>query len=201
MFQPKKEYDVSSDKIQIEDFHKYKDEFVTRPPYQRKTVWSIKKQQDLVDSLFRGYYIPKLVLREVRLTEERILREVVDGQQRITTVQNFFSNKIKLPKTLSNLKKDLVDKYYKDLPTEFRKFVDRNLKFEADVIKNIEDPKSKEHQNIATEIFWRLQQGESLNFMEVAHARLSSTARNFIVHYSDEISFDYEKYEHIDSNS
>ena len=36
--------------------------------------------------------------------------------------------------------------------------------------------------------------------MEIAHARLSSLTRNFIVKYADDIRFDYESYEPIDNN-
>lgn len=200
MFSPKNQYDVFPDKIDIRDFDEYRDEFVTRPPYQRKVVWSNKKQQALLDSLFRRYYIPKLVLREVRLGTDRVVREVVDGQQRITTVQRFFQDKTKLPDSLSSLDKRLAGKRYSELDAVVRKFVDKDLKYEVDIIKNIDDPTSRDHQRIATEIFWRLQQGESLNFMEIAHARLSSLVRNFIVKYADDISFDYKKYAPIDEN-
>ena len=86
------------------------------------------------------------------------------------------------------------------MDTEFRRFIDRSLKYQADVIKNIDEPDNVKHQIIATEIFWRLQQGESLNYMEVAHAQLSSLTRNFIVKYSDDQTFDYDKYEPIDTN-
>ncbi len=36
--------------------------------------------------------------------------------------------------------------------------------------------------------------------MEIAHAQLSSLSRNFIVKYSDDLTFDYSKYEPVDSN-
>jgi hypothetical protein len=78
--------------------------------------------------------------------------------------------------------------------------VDKDLKYDVDLIKGIDDPLNPEHQRIATEIFWRLQQGESLNFMEIAHARLSSRVRNFLVKYGDDISFDFEKYQPVDEN-
>jgi len=200
MFLPKSQYDVIPDKIDIRDFHLYTEEYVTRPPYQRKNVWSTKKQQALLDSLFRRYYIPKLVLREVRLGDDRGIKEVVDGQQRIVTAQRFFTDELKLPDTLASLDTNLPGKRYSELPDMIRKFVDKELKYEADIIKNIDNPKSPEHQRIATEIFWRLQQGESLNFMEIAHARLSSLVRNFIVKYADDISFDYAHYTPIDQN-
>ncbi len=199
-FNPKQEYLIVEDKIRLKDFHEYSDFYITRPPYQRKSVWSVKKQQALIDSIFRRYYVPKLVIREVRLSEDRTINEIIDGQQRITAIQNFFNNKIKLPKSLIDIHKDLPNKYFKDLSPEFRMFIDKNLHISGDVIKNIEDPKNPEHQKIATEIFWRLQQGESLNFMEIAHAKLSSTSRNFIVKYSDDITFNFEKYEPVDFN-
>lgn len=199
-FNPRTEYTIVSKEFSIKDFFEYQEDFVTRPPYQRKAVWKKKKKQALMDSLFRRYYIPKLVIREVRKGENDVVNEVVDGQQRITTVQDFFDNKYSLPKTLSDLGEGLAGKYYKDLDTGIRKFIDKSLKYQADVIKNIEEPSNVEHQIIATEIFWRLQQGESLNYMEVAHAQLSSLSRNFIVKYSDELTFDYNAYRAIDSN-
>lgn len=199
-FNPKSEYTIVSTEFGIKDFFDYREDFVTRPPYQRKSVWSTAKKQALMDSLFRRYYVPKLVIREVRLSDNETASEVIDGQQRISTVQEYFDNKYPLPKSLSDLSADLPGQYYKDLDSDIRKFIDKSLKYQADVIKNIDAPNSVDHQIIATEIFWRLQQGEALNYMEVAHAQLSSLTRNFIVKYSDDQAFDYEKYEPIDDN-
>ena len=94
----------------------------------------------------------------------------------------------------------IANKYFGELSTELRKFIDKELIINADIVKNIDDPRNPEHQKVATEIFWRLQQGEQLNFMEVAHAKLSSLSRNFIVKYSDDETFDYENYIPIDNN-
>lgn len=199
-FNPKSEYTIVPTEFSIKDFYEYKEDYVTRPPYQRKVVWSKAKKQSLMDSLFRRYYIPKLVVREVRLSDDRTLNEIIDGQQRITTVQDFFSNYYPLPKSLKDVSEDLPGKYYKDLDTDVRKFIDKSLKYQADVIKNIEKPDDVRHQIIATEIFWRLQQGETLNYMEVAHAQLSSITRNFIVKYADDQTFDYYTYKPIDNN-
>ena len=199
-FNPKPEYTIVPTEFSIKDFHEYKEDYVTRPPYQRKVVWSKAKKQSLMDSLFRRYYIPKLVVREVRLSDDRTVNEIIDGQQRITTVQEFFNNQYPLPKSLEDVSEDLPGKYYKDLDSDVRKFIDKSLKYQGDVIKNIEKPDDVKHQIIATEIFWRLQQGETLNYMEVAHAQLSSLTRNFIVKYADDQTFDYNTYEPIDNN-
>ncbi len=199
MFSPTTEYLVKQDNISIKDFAQYAEVFVTRPPYQRKSVWSAKKQRALLDSLFRQYYVPRLVIRQVRLPGNKV-KKVVDGQQRITTVQQFFADEIRLPSTLSDLHPSLPGKRYCDLDVEVRIFIDQQLKFEVDIVHNIEDPLNPDHQKIATEIFWRLQQGESLNYMEEAHARLSSLTRNFVVKYADDITFDFGAYEPRDEN-
>ena len=199
-FNPEQKYLITETKIPIKDFHDYSEEYITRPPYQRKTVWSKKKKENLLDSLFRRYYVPKIVIREIRLSEKKTVREIIDGQQRINVVQDFFNNKLKIPKSLSDLHPELPGKYFSKLTAEFRRFIDREIQYNADIVKNIDDPKNPDHQKIATEIFWRLQQGESLNFMEIAHARLASLSRNWIVKYGDDISFDYDKYIPIDKN-
>ena len=69
MFDPQSEYDVISRDIRIREFVDYWEAFVLRPPYQRKNVWNRKRQQELLDSLFRRFYIPRVVIREVRLDE------------------------------------------------------------------------------------------------------------------------------------
>lgn len=199
-FNPKQEYLILEDKIQLKDFFEYKEDYITRPAYQRKSVWAVKKQQSLFDSILRRFYVPRLVIREVRLSQARTVKEIIDGQQRITAIQEFYNNEFKLPSSLVDIHPDLANKYYNELTSELRKFIDKELAIKADIVKNIDDPKNPEHQRVATEIFWRLQQGEQLNFMEIAHAKLSSLTRNFIVKYSDDETFDYEKYIPIDAN-
>ena len=46
-FNPKTEYTIVSKEFSIKDFFEYKEDFVTRPPYQRKAVWKKKKKQAL----------------------------------------------------------------------------------------------------------------------------------------------------------
>ena len=47
-FNPKTEYTIVPTEISIKDFFEYKEDFVTRPPYQRKAVWNKKKKQALM---------------------------------------------------------------------------------------------------------------------------------------------------------
>jgi hypothetical protein len=200
MFNPKPQYEVIQDSLPIRDFKDYWEEFVVRPPYQRKSVWSRKKKQALLDSLFRRYYVPRIVIREVRRDATKTAREVIDGQQRITTAKEFLADQVPLPETLKDIDPALPGATYSTLPAELRRFVDRELKYNADIVKGIEDPKNREHQKIAAEIFWRLQQGETLTYMEIAHSRLASLSRNFVEKYADDITFDFAKYEPVDAN-
>lgn len=200
MFDPQSKYDVVSRDVRIREFLDYWEAFVVRPPYQRKSVWSRKDQQSLLDSLFRRYYVPRIVIREVRLSEGKTVREIIDGQQRIITAKAFLSDELPLPKSLADVHPALAGAYFKELPVEIRQFVDLELTYTADIVKGISDPKNPEHQQIATGIFERLQQGVSLNYMEVAHARLSSLSRNFVVQHADDIRFDYETYKPVDDN-
>jgi hypothetical protein len=163
-------------------------------------VWSKQRQQQLLDSLIRRYYVPRIVLREVRLDGSTVKKEVIDGQQRITTVQLFFKDKLPLPASLADVSGDMPGKTYSALPVEVRKYIDKELVYNADIVKGLDDPRHELHQRTAADIFWRLQQGVSLNTMEKAHSRLSSLTRNFVVKYADDISFDYEAYEPIDKN-
>lgn len=200
MFDPPTSYDVIPNYIKLEDFHKYPEDYVVRPPYQRKSVWSRGKKQALLDSLFRRYYVPKIVLREIKLAEKEKKLEVIDGQQRISVARDFYNGDLTLPQSLRDLDSSLPGKRYSELSVAIRQFVDKTLQYDVDTVKGIDDPRNPEHQQTAAEIFWRLQQGESLNYMEVAHARLSSLPRNFVVKYADDISFDYESYKPIEDN-
>lgn len=199
MFNPRPEYRVENNVYKLIQFHRYPGKFITRPPYQRKSVWKRKEQQALLDSLFRKYYVPRLVMREVRIDDENIFHEVIDGQQRINTVQAFYKNQLKLPESLKDIRPDFPGKTIEELPDEFVEFFDE-LSFDVDIVTGIDKPTNEKHQEIATEIFWRLQQGEPLKYMEKAHARLSSLSRNFVVKYSDDILFDYDNYKSLDHN-
>ena len=69
-----------------------------------------------MDSLFRRYYVPRLVLRQVKLGDKAIVREVVDGQQRIVTAQRFFADELRLPDSLRDVDGRLPGLSYTILP-------------------------------------------------------------------------------------
>ncbi|MFW5928268.1 MAG: HNH endonuclease family protein, partial [Thermoplasmatota archaeon] len=197
-------YFIEKDSIKLKEFDEDEGIYVTRPPYQRKSVWSPKKQKQLIDSFFRRYYVPSIVLRSIVIPDpegggNKEVKEVVDGQQRIIAIQNFFDNKIPLPDTLSDLT-DEAGKYYKDLSDNVKQHIENTCKLDARIVEGVKNPDNKVHQKKATEIFWRLQQGEKLTRMEEEHSKLNSAVRNYIVKLADDISFDKERYEPKEKN-
>ena len=66
-FNPETAYTIVRQSINVRHFHAYRRRYVVRPPYQRKTVWDNAKKRALLDSLFRRYYIPSIVLRKFAL--------------------------------------------------------------------------------------------------------------------------------------
>lgn len=72
-------------------------ELELNPKFQRGPVWSAPARTYLIDSLLRGYPIPKLLFRTVvDRNSRRTLRDVVDGQQRLRTIIEFSNDKFAL---------------------------------------------------------------------------------------------------------
>jgi len=159
-------------------------------------------RSNLLDSICKQYYIPRIVLRHVQVSKTEARLEVIDGQQRINTINMFYDGEFSLPETLSNIDPNivLVNKTYSELEVKQREWFDKTLFLDADIIMNIEDPQNSDHLRKAAEIFWRLQQGQPLTFMETLHSRLYSGVRNFLAKYADDISYDFTHYEFLDSN-
>ncbi len=203
MFSIKKEYTVDTRPIPLKDFHDYREKFIPRPPYQRKPgIWTHQMRVNLLDSICKRYYIPRIVLRHVQLSKTEAKLEVIDGQQRINTIQMFYEGRIELPDTLSRIDPErlLVGREYDKLEVKQREWFDKELSLEADIIMNIDDPSDPEHLRKAADIFWRLQQGQPLTFMETLHSRLYSAVRNFTAKHADDISYDFDRYEVLEDN-
>lgn len=107
---------------QISDFLKWNDdkELILNPSFQRGRVWSQAAKSYLIDSILRGYPIPKLLIRtKVDRTTRRTIRDVVDGQQRLSTIIDFGNDHLILGskagefsgKRYSDLDPDLQDAF------------------------------------------------------------------------------------------
>ncbi len=62
------------------------------PEWQRGEVWDTEKKQELIDSILRGWRLPKFYF--VKVSEETF--QVVDGQQRLAAIFEFFANELPL---------------------------------------------------------------------------------------------------------
>lgn len=83
----------------IADFLKWNDDkqLQLNPKFQRGPVWAAPARSYLIDSILRGYPIPKILLRTtVDRDTRRTIRDVVDGQQRLRTIIDFANDKLTL---------------------------------------------------------------------------------------------------------
>lgn len=72
------------------------------PKFQRRGVWKPAARSFFVDSLLRGMPVPPIYLREMQSQKrDRVIREVVDGQQRIAAVLDYMEGKYRLARTLN----------------------------------------------------------------------------------------------------
>ncbi len=69
------------------------------PKYQRKFVWTIFQQSKFIESLILGLPVPYIFAADSKENEGRL--EIVDGSQRIRTLEAFLNNKF----VLTGLKK------------------------------------------------------------------------------------------------
>ncbi|AMV17859.1 DUF262 domain-containing protein [Planctomyces sp. SH-PL14] len=90
-----------------------------RPFYQRRPRWEAKRQSKLIESFIMNVPVPPLFVYESDLAKY----EVMDGQQRITAIKEFYSNKLRL----EGLEQwpELNGRRYDDLPSEIKKGIDR----------------------------------------------------------------------------
>ena len=72
-----------------------KKQLILAPKFQRRQVWGPKVKSYFLDSIIRGFSTPKIYLRETVDNKSRILiREVVDGQQRLRAILDFIDGKL-----------------------------------------------------------------------------------------------------------
>jgi Protein of unknown function DUF262 len=71
------------------------------PKFQRRGVWTRPARSYLIDTLIQQMLVPPIYLRERQSDDKkRIIREVVDGQQRISAVLDFLDGKFAISGSL-----------------------------------------------------------------------------------------------------
>lgn len=70
------------------------------PKYQRNSVWNSKAKSYLIDTILRGLPIPPIFIRQsIDTTVNKSFKEILDGQQRIRTILEFYKNEFIIEKS------------------------------------------------------------------------------------------------------
>jgi hypothetical protein len=92
--------------------------------YQRKYIWQPKDQIALIETILLGYPIPEIYLWANDTDPETgdTKYSIVDGQQRLTTIQRFLNDDFKLNKSgLDDKQADYAGKIFSELSVDHKK--------------------------------------------------------------------------------
>ena len=134
---------------------------ILAPEFQRGDIWTQTAQSYFIDTLLRGLPVPSIYIRLVSNRETKTShREVVDGQQRLTTIVKFIDGKL----ALDRRSKEFFGKTYDTLDDEDQQ---RFLAYQMGVeqLFGADDDK-------VLDIFHRINAyGISLNNQELRHGK------------------------------
>ena len=86
--------------MKIQNFINKKNKFKIDYTYQRPNkVWNLQDNQCLIDTILRGEPLPLFFLNKKIENGEEVFY-IVDGQQRLNCIREFYNNKFKLSSNL-----------------------------------------------------------------------------------------------------
>lgn len=98
-------------------------EMSIQPKYQRRrTEWPVSAKTALIDTILNNFPIPPIYLRDYVDQKGKRKKEIIDGQQRISTIVEFYNNKYGLAKNFFD--EDLHGYFFKDLPLEEKQLIE-----------------------------------------------------------------------------
>jgi hypothetical protein len=153
--------------------------------YQRGTgLWPDNARSYFIDTVINDFPFPKVIIRQVvDLKTKKSKREIIDGQQRLTTIRDFIDNKFKL----SSVSKLYKGYKFDDLPDE----ISANLLSYEVSIDNIVTATTEE----ILEIFRRINSYTlPLNTSEKRHATFQGEFKWFISDLTEYVTPFFEKY-------
>lgn len=127
------------------------------PDWQREEVWNTVKKQKLVDTILRGWKLPKFYFLKTSDTPEEY--EVLDGQQRLAAIWEFLDGDLRLADETAS---EFGGALYEELPDEVSDAFD-DYELEFDEITDADEEEQKE-------FFQRLQEGLPLTSSEKLNA-------------------------------
>jgi hypothetical protein len=177
--------ELNKDKWPLSTIFGIKESIDTNPDYQRPAVWSLTQKRLLIDTILRGYDIPKMYWRKTGKKPNRY--EVVDGQQRLRAIWGFMAGEYNLGKDAELVDEhDMRNMSYDTLPHELRKSFDI---YPLDVIVMSETDEEE-----VREMFLRLQNGTSLKAQEKRNA-MGGKMRDFVKEMSSHKFFENCRFE------
>lgn len=146
------------------------------PVYQRKgEVWSVKQNQDLVDTILNSFDIPKLyfadfTLLDSTLNSKRKKYAVIDGKQRMLAIFGFFEGNFTLSRKFVLFESPelrLGGLSYDDLVSSYPKIARRFANYSLSVMSVVTDDEQK-----INELFIRLNSSKPLVGAEIRNAMI-----------------------------
>ncbi|MCP2728770.1 DUF262 domain-containing protein [Limnofasciculus baicalensis] len=138
--------------------------YILNPEYQRRKRWDDTRKSRLIESFLMNVPIPPIFLYEVDYS----IYEVMDGQQRLTAIFDFYKGKFNL-KGLEYWG-ELNGRNYQNLPEQVKKGIDR--RYLSSIVLLQETAKSEEEaERLKQIVFERLNSGgEKLTRQETRNA-------------------------------
>ncbi|MET7494122.1 DUF262 domain-containing protein [Streptomyces sp900116325] len=186
--------------------HQQRPQIEMDPVYQRQGgIWSVEKQQLLIDSLINGFDVPKIYFHEFiarrTIDGKRIRYAIIDGKQRLQAIWEFLEGKFALAEDF---------KYFEDSEVDARnltysQLADRHPEVAAyfnattlDIISIRTDD-----LEIIEEMFSRLNEAIPLNAAEKRNALggpVPPAIRDLSQHlfFTDHLTFGNTRYRHWD---
>ena len=140
----------------------------TNPDYQRPYVWGLAQKQLLIDTILREYDIPKLYLNQI--SEKKY--DVIDGQQRIRTIWDFYDDKFPLSSNAEDVGgKKVAGLRFSELDTDIQLIINM-YSLDFVIVSGCSDDEIRE-------MFLRLQNGTTLKAQEIRNA-IPGKMRDFV---------------------
>ena len=180
---------MHAQKRALDKIYKRRDRYEI-PDWQREEVWSDLKKRKLIDTVLRGWKLPKFYFLKTSESPEEF--EVLDGQQRLTAIWEFIDGDLTLSdKTAS----EFGGATYRELPDDVSDAFD-DYEIEYDEIFDASEEDQKEY-------FQRLQEGLSLTGSErlnAVHSKLRDYARKLEKHpfFSENTVISKKRYAYFD---
>lgn len=152
---------------------------ILNPSFQRKFVWNNKQCSRFIESLFIGLPIPTIFLSE---NPDGAIYEVVDGQQRLTAINRFLNDQLRLSglSTLENFNGETFSTIKEEHQRKFKNSITLSIV----IISKDSDP------TVKYDIFQRINEGSiKLNNQELRNVMYRGKMVNNIQELSEKEPF------------